>query len=154
MISPDVLVASQFIATNGFRVSRVSYSSPIDILIIGAGVLTSGVPASYLALRRVIKLFNETSDARIKFAEARIKEADASMKEAEARIKESDVAVLTALNNRTLQALSTAQPGSNLDRVDPDLVERRALEKPIRQRVEEAASVLMNAERIAVEPGH
>jgi hypothetical protein len=146
MISPDVLVSAQH-TVNGFRVGGVSYSSPIEILLYGfVPAVTVGLPTTFMAIKKIVKLWQETSDARVKQAEARIKES-------EARLKESDVDVLLALNNRKLRALSMAASGSNLDRVDPDAVERKALGKPLRQRVEEAGVVLLNAEEIIVEQG-
>jgi hypothetical protein len=147
MISPDVLVSAQYIATNGFRVARMRYNSPIEIAFyIGSGVLSVGVPGAYVVAKRLLKLANETSNARAKFAEARMKEADA-------RLRESDVDLLVALNHRALLQLATAHPGSNLDRVDPNPTERKALQKTINQRVEEAASVLAVVEQVAIEEG-
>ena len=145
IISPDVLVAAQHIAANGFRLARVRYNSPIEIVFyIGSGVLSVGVGGAYLVAKRLLKLTNETANVRGKLADARMKEADA-------RLRKSDVDLLVALNHRALLQLATAHPGSNLDRVDPNPTERKALEKPIKQRVEEAASVLASVEQVVIE---
>ncbi|OBG87855.1 hypothetical protein A5699_18460 [Mycobacterium sp. E802] len=136
LVSPNVLVSCQYLVES-LRVGRVSFGSPIDILIWGAGI-TGSVPTMYGTVRTVLSLWT-------KFCEARKKHAEASL-------MESDVAVLMAINNNLLAKLESATPGSNLDRQTLNEVEKRALDKSIRQRVQEAAAVILSAEEITIEP--
>lgn len=57
-----------------------------------------------------------------------------------------------ALNNCKLMTLSQMSIGSNLDRVDPDAEERKAFERPLGQRVAEAALILLNTEQMELDP--
>lgn len=138
LISPNVLVNAQYVAES-FRVVRMSYRSPIEILMQSGGVyghiLAVGGMA-FLAVKGALSLWGLGCDTRRKHAETRVAVSDAALAE--------------EINQRLRQTLPLFT-GSNLDRVTLDETERRAvLDKPIGQRMEGAARILASAEEIAV----
>lgn len=120
LVSPNVLVSCQYLVES-LRVGRVSFGSPIDILNLGRGNHgkcaddVRHCPNGAVTLDEVLRGPQE----------ARRGELDGV----------GCVAVLMAINNDLLAKLESATAGSNLDRQTLNEVEKRALDKPIRQRV-------------------
>jgi hypothetical protein len=138
MISPDILTASQRVAES-FRIVRVSYPSPIEILMQTGGVLGSIAAigtAAFLTVKGVLSLWRDVCDTRKKHSETALAVSDATL--------------ALEINERLRKTLPVV-PGSNLDRATLDETERRALiGKPFTERLAGAAKILMTAEEIAV----
>ena len=137
-MSPNVLTSAQGVA-DSFRIVRVTYQSPVDVFLQAGGTvgtLSTIGGMAYLAMRGVLSLFKQAAEVRKAHSEA--------------SLFASDTALQIEINKRLRERLNV-YPGSNLDRIDPDEFERRAIRKPLSERLDEASKALIAAEAITVE---